>query len=307
LLSAVSRLNERFGINYVVDFLRGSSTTRTEHQHLKTFGVGKDISKEQWKLYVRELLRLQYLKQSEGEYPVLQLTEASHQILKGELPVMLVKSVTVRKEAPSNTQVANRANADLFTILKAVRYQLAKEENVAAFQVFSDATLMEMATYLPLTMSDLANISGFGNLKLVKYGSLFLDPIIDYCQANQLTTKMGSKAPRRQRTLSIANKLTDTKRISLQLFRQGKDMDEIAAERELKRSTIEEHLGHFVFSGEIGIHEIVNRDKLAAITRAIEENKNSLAISPVKQKLGDGYSYGEITAVMNYLRRMNEG
>jgi len=141
---------------------------------------------------------------------------------------------------------------------------------------------------------------------LVKYGSLFLDPIIDYCRANQLTSKMNSKAPKRQRTAAITNRSTETKRHSLQLFREGKDISEIAAARELKRSTIEDHLGHFVFTGEININEIVSRDKLATITKAIEENTNSLAIGPVKQKLGEAYSYGEITAVMNYLRRMGE-
>ncbi|MEP7145163.1 MAG: DNA helicase RecQ [Ferruginibacter sp.] len=307
LLSAVSRLNGRFGINYVVDFLRGSSTTRMEHKSLKTFGIGKDIDREQWKQYTRELLRLQYLQQSEGEYPVLQLNETSVRILKGELIVMIVKSVTARKEARVNTQTTNLVHGDLFKTLKTIRYELAKEENVAAFQVFSDATLVEMATYLPLTMTSLANISGFGNLKLVKYGSLFLDPIIDYCRANQLITRMESKAPKRQRLLNISTKPTETKRLSLQLFKTGKDINEIAAVRELKRSTIEEHLGHFIFTGEIGIHEIVNKEKLAAITKAIDENKNSLSIAPVKQKLGDGYSYGEITAVMNYLKRMGEG
>ena len=307
LLSAVARLNGRFGINYVIDFLRGSSTTKTEHQSLKTFGIGKDIGKDQWKQYVRELLHLKYLQQSEGEYPVLQLNETSLRILKGEMPVRLVKSVTVRKGMPINMEGTNLVNADLFKILKAIRYELAKEENVAAFQVFSDATLVEMATFLPLTTTDLANISGFGNLKLVKYGSLFLDPIIDYCRANQLTTKMGSKAPKRLRMVSVGSKSTETKLMSLQLFQQGKDIDQIAAERELKRGTIEEHLGHFVFTGEIDIHQIVSKDKLETITQAIVENKNSLAIAPVKQKLGDAYSYGEIIAVMNYLRRMREG
>ena len=81
------------------------------------------------------MLRLQYLQQSEGEYPVLQLNETSMRILKGEMRVMLVKSVETRKEAPLNTQSTSGVEADLFKILKAVRYQLAKE-NVAAFQVF---------------------------------------------------------------------------------------------------------------------------------------------------------------------------
>ena len=118
---------------------------------------------------------------------------------------------------------------------------------------------------------------------------------------------MESKAVKRQRAYSSSGKLTDTKRLSFDLFRQGKDIDEIAAHRALRRSTIEEHLGHFIFSGEIGIHEIVSRDKLAAITRAIDENKDGLALSPVKQKLGDEYSYGEISAVLNHLKRLSEG
>ena len=306
LLSAVSRLNGRFGINYVIDFLRGSSTTRTEHQSIKTYGIGKDISKDQWKLYVREMLHLEYLQQSVGEFPVLQLNETSMQILKGELQVKLVKSVTEKKEVSVNSQSGEKVNSDLFAILKVVRSQVAREENVPAFMVFSDATLVEMATYLPLTTTDLGNISGFGNLKLVKYGSSFLDPIMDYCRDHQLTTKMGAKAPKRQRSAGVSSKSTDTKRMSLQLFQQGKDVNQICAERELKRSTIEEHLGHFVFTGEINIYEIVPREKVTVIIQAIEQNKNSLAIAPVKQKLGEEYSYGEITAVMNYLRRMGE-
>ena len=306
LLSAVSRLKGKFGINYVIDFLRGSSTTRPEHQSLKTYGIGKEISKDQWKLYLREMLHLKYLQQSEGEYPVLQLNEASRQILQGEMKVRLVKSVTERKETPLSNQRNETAHRELFTTLKAIRYQIAKEENVAAFQVFSDATLLEMATYLPITTADLANISGFGNLKIVKYGSLFLDPIIDYCRLNGLATKMEAKAPKKQRAVAVSNKSTETKTISLQLFQLGKDIDQIAAERKLKRSTIEEHLGHFVFTGEININEIVRKDKLPAIIKAIEENKNSLAIGPVKKTLGEAYSYGEISAVINYLKRMNE-
>jgi ATP-dependent DNA helicase RecQ len=163
-----------------------------------------------------------------------------------------------------------------------------------------------MATYLPLTTSDLSNISGFGNFKLVKYGSLFLDPIIDYCRLNGLTTKMDIKTPKRKRTVAVTNKPTETKNISLKLFKMGKGIDQIAFEREFKRSTIEEHLGHFVFTGEININEIVGKDKLEIIIKAIEDNKNSLGIGPIKKTLGEAYSYGEISAVIFYLKRMSE-
>ena len=306
LLSAVTRLQERFGINYVIDFLRGSSTTKTEHQLIKTFGIGKDISKDQWKMYVKDMLQLGYLLQSDTEYPVLQLNETSRQILKGEMQVMLVKSVSVNREIIQKNSIAEPVNPDLFKKLKAIRYDLSKEENVAAFQIFSDATLVELATYLPLTNTDLAKISGFGDIKLARYGNQFLDAIIDYCRANNLTTKIDSKAPKRQRKNPAVEKLTDTKKQSLQLYQLGRSIAAIALERGLSTGTIEGHLAHFIFSGELNINELVNAEKLKIIADAIEANNNSLAIAPIKQKLGDGYSYGEITAVMNYIRRMSE-
>ena len=306
ILSAVTRLQEKFGINYVIDFLRGSSTTKTEHQSIKTFGIGKDISKDQWKIYVRDMLQLGYLQQSDTEYPVLQLNDTSKKILKGEMKVMLVKSISVNTELVQKNTVAETVNGGLFTKLKAIRYDLAKEENVAAFQVFSDATLVELATYLPLTNSSLAKISGFGAIKLERYGHYFLDAIIDYCRANQLTTKIDSKQPKRHRKNPAVEKTNDTKKQSLQLFQLGRSVDEIAFERGFSTGTVEGHLAHFIFSGELKINEMVSAEKLKIITHAIEENNNSMAIAPIKQKLGEGYSYGEITAVMNYIRRMTE-
>ena len=306
LLSAVTRLQERFGINYVIDFLRGSSTTKAEDQLIKTFGIGKDIRKDQWKIYVRDMLQLGYLQQSDTEYPVLQLNDTSKKILKGEMKVMLVKSITVNKDLVQKNTVAEAVNTGLFAKLKAIRYDLAKEENVAAFQVFSDATLVELATYLPLTNSSLAKISGFGAIKLERYGHYFLDTIIDYCGANHLATKIDSKQPKRQRKNPAVEKTNDTKKHTLQLFQLGRSVDEIAFERGLSTGTVEGHLAHFIFSGELKINETVSAEKVKIITTAIEENNNSLAIAPIKKKLGEGYSYGEITAVMNYIRRMTE-
>jgi ATP-dependent DNA helicase RecQ len=92
-LSAVARLNERFGANYVVDFLKGSRSEklRPEHKELKTYGVGADISKEDWMQYLKDLLAQNYLKKSEGDYPILQLTEKSPGVLRGKEKVQLIK------------------------------------------------------------------------------------------------------------------------------------------------------------------------------------------------------------------------
>jgi ATP-dependent DNA helicase RecQ len=304
-LSAVSRLQQKFGMNYVIDFLRGSSTTKTEHQSIKTYGIGKDISKERWKLIGKEMLQLQYLQQSEGTYAVLQLNEISKQILRGDLKVSLTKSISITESTVEKYAMPEMVCHDLFKELKAVRYNLAREENVAAFQIFSDATLMELATYLPLTSSDISKISGFGDIKLAKYGNAFLDVIIDYCVSNNLKTKIHSKATKRQKKSVTPNKTNDTQKATLQLFKLGRSVGEIASQRNLSTTTIETHLTQFVFTGDIQINELVHKEKIQPIIEAVTKN-NLLDLSSAKKILGDNFSFGEIKAVMTYMRRMNE-
>jgi ATP-dependent DNA helicase RecQ len=306
-LSAVSRLNERFGVNYVIDFLRGSSTVRPEHQNLKTYGIGKDISKDQWKQYARELLQMKAVKQSDTEFPVLQLTERSRKILKGEEQIKLIKAVTTKAEQPAAMKMQNEIPAydDLFRELKSVTHDLANKERVAAYMIFSEATLLELATYLPLTMTDIAKISGFGDIKLAKYGSLFLDHIITYCRKNNLSTRIDLKEIKRVRKAAPKERATDTKKQSLDLFLNDKTVSEIAFERKLSQQTIETHLTYYIGTGELAVTKLVALEKIQTIVDAIENSK-STALTPIKEKLGSDYSFTEIKAVMSYLEWMNE-
>ena len=197
ILSAVSRLQERFGVNYIIDFLRGSSTIKEEHQQLKTYGIGKNINKEKWKMYIKELLQLGLVQQSDGEYPVLKLNEKSLQILKNETKVFLVESVADKKELIEKSREAATIHPELFNQLRQLRYEIANKENVPAYIIFSDATLNELCSYLPLTENDLAKISGFGDLKLAKYGAPFLLLIKKYCAENNLTTQIHNKTQKK--------------------------------------------------------------------------------------------------------------
>lgn len=303
ILSAVSRLQERFGVNYVIDFLRGSSTVREEHQHLKTFGTGRNIPKEQFKKYISELLHLKYLQQSEGEFPVLKLNEKSWKILKGELKVDLIQAVREKKDRVLKVTENVSVQSRLLQQLKQIRYDLATKENVPAYIIFSDTTLVELASYLPITETDIAKISGFGDVKLAKYGKTFLTVIQSYCLENKLSSKMHAKIHHRQK--SVKENPGESRRVSLQMFRQGKSIREIATIRKFVDSTIEGHLASFIQTGEINIHELMSETRVMEILEVVKEVGGNAAL-PVKEKLGEDYSYGEIRAVMNYHQWIQE-
>ncbi len=301
-LSAVYRTEQRFGLSYLVDFLRGSQaqSIRDEHKNLKTYGIGADISKDHWFEYFKDLIAQGYLAQTEGTYPVVVLTEKSMDVLSGTTPVELRKA-TVR-EAKKAKLVANVSLPyiqDLFDELRHVRTALARGENVPPYVVFSDVTLVEMATYLPQADWELRKISGVGDLKFEKYGADFLRVVKEYSVKNGLVSRIDLKSPKRERsrTKRDANG-KDTYRISLEMFRDGLAVPDIARERGVQPSTIEGHLARFVATGEIRLDELVPLHKVEPIRTAVLKFNDSGALSPIKEFLGEDYSYGEIRAVI---------
>ena len=196
-LSAVARLESRYGLTYVVDFLRGSKSEKIHEHHkiIKTYGIGNDISKEDWFRYFKDLISFNYLKQAGSEYPVLMLTEKSRDVLSGKEKVFLVKTATKTEVALSDKAYEK----GLFARLKIARTELAQKENVPAYLVFSDATLLELATYLPQTLEEMRKISGFGDVKLARYGKIFLEAVLEYCSSRKLVSKISEKVPKRER------------------------------------------------------------------------------------------------------------
>jgi ATP-dependent DNA helicase RecQ len=304
-LSAVSRLKERFGSSYVIDFLRGSRSEkiREEHKQLKTYGVGADISKPDWQRYLRELTAFGYLQVSDGEYPVLKLTALSDAVLKGQHKVELIESQTVEER---HDYTPPPYEAGLLNELKLVRRDIALHENVPPYIILSDSTLVEMATYLPQSMDELRLVSGFGDVKLARYGREFLLPVKAYCAKNGLSSIITQKKPKRERKARAerAERPGDTRRETFNLYKSGISITEIAALRNLSPMTIEGHLAHFIEKGELEVTVIVKKEKIPAIQNAVESYGDD-KLSPLKEILGDDYSYGEIKAVIGWMRRKN--
>ncbi len=300
-LSAVARVKERFGANYIIDFLRGSKSEKiwADHKALKTYGAGADISKADWQRYLRELIAQGFLRISEDGYSAIQLTVKSEAVLKGELKVELIASeITEERE-----EEAIPYEAELLAELRKKRQEIAIGENLPAYIILSDATLLEVATYLPQKMDELRLISGFGDVKLAKYGREFLAIINAYSVEKGLSSRITQKAAKRERKAKPKkSKISDTFKVTFDLYKQGKTVPEIANERGLSPTTIEGHLSRFVQTGELDVHEFVNEAKIPAIKNAVESYGSEM-LSPLKEVLGDAYTYGEIKAVIAWMNK----
>ncbi|MBA2379014.1 MAG: DNA helicase RecQ [Blastocatellia bacterium] len=301
-LSAAVRTGQRFGASYLIDLLRGSKSQkmRLEHLTLKTYGVGADISKDDWHVYFRDLIAQSLLKKTAGEYPTLLVTESGNQVLRGERSVQLYKVTHTDSSRSDRTETADY-HKELFEELRQVRFRLAESRGVPPYVIFSDAALIEMATVLPQTDRDFTRISGVGAFKLKNYGPDFLAAIRAYCTTRGITPDPVALRPARRQKQPSNRTGPDTHSQTLTLFRSGLSVDEIAARRGLAVSTIESHLALFIADGRVQVEELVTPEKMALIKNALIDLKVENAIGPVKQHLGDDFSYGEIKAVLAHL------
>ncbi len=290
LLACIGELNQRFGMNHVIDVLIGSKNkkiTAKRHQLLKSHGWGVEYSKSQWQAFAREMIQQGVLSVEGARYPVLTLNRNSREILDGHRAVTLVKpaeEVAVIRQQ-ENTSVETK----LFDRLRMLRKTLADRKNLPPYIIFSDSSLNEMASKLPRTHQEFLDITGVGENKMIKYGDVFLAEIASHIQVKPVQSKSSSKAGQ--------GSLSGTHQETLGLYRQGQTIQKIANTRNLTASTIIAHIEKLVMAGEIdSIDEWVDAQKQQAIKNAISD-VGAEYLSPIKEKLGDDCLYNEIKLV----------
>jgi ATP-dependent DNA helicase RecQ len=290
-------LQEKTGVAYLIDVLWGSSSSRLQpdHKKLELFAAGQNQSKKQWHDMIKEMIQRGYLFQTEGMYPLLKISQKGIDVLSGEDKVMLIQFHT---QAVAEIVAYE---AELLRELKDIRRELATRENVPSYIVLSDASLIELATYLPTNLEDIHKISGFGQLKLQKYGSTFCTCISAYCQKHQLSTRIQYKSPKTKAPITTDRvRDSDTKQFSLKLFKEGNTVEKIAEARKLSISTIEGHLAFYIQHGQLSIYELIDIRKVETIQHEIEKTGGK-ALTPVKVALGDEFSFTEIRYVIAHM------
>lgn len=186
LLSCVLRTHQMFGSGYLIDMLLGKTNERMAqrgHDSLSTFGIGTEHSKKEWQSLTRQLVARGFLYADMDSYGALKMTQHGVDFLK-EKPALQMRleqkkigGSSSRTKTDPLAMLEDEEDQNLFVILRALRMDIAKENDVPPYVVFHDKTLIEMILKKPQSLEEMGMIPGVGRSKLDKYGHIFLDKL----------------------------------------------------------------------------------------------------------------------------------
>jgi len=289
VLSTIYRTEQRFGVNYIIDVLLAKKDDRIQqngHDQLSTFGIGTELSVAEWRTVFRQLVALGYINVDAERHGALRLTEKCRPVLRGEQTLQLrkqSKEEKISKEKSKKSPVRPQ-DMPLWDALRSLRTQLADDSGVPPYVIFHDATLQEMVKKRPLTAADMRYISGVGDQKIKRYGQQFLAEIAKF-PLNEL----------------LNNRLSGTVNETLMLYQQGSSVEQIAAQRESKQSTIYGHLADAIEVGLLDVREVLALDDAQyqeiVLTMESLEDESKGRIKPVYEALDEEYDYGVLKCV----------
>ncbi len=290
VLSAVYRTGQSFGVNHIVDVLTGSETEKVkqfDHHKLSIWNIGKELNKNQWRSVFRQLVARGFLGVDYDRFGVLRLTEQCRPLLRGEETIELredLRKQTGRTKYDKKKSSQYKLDSEehvLWEALRALRSELAKEQDVPPYIIFHDATLMEMVMYRPASKAQMQKISGVGERKLDLYGDEFLAVLND--------NQAGALSEDRQAEESIT------------LFKTGMMVNQVAGMQKLSVNVIYNHLAIGIAKGELSVAEVVElpASEIELIEQEIIESQqsNGKALKPVFEALGGAYDIALIRCV----------
>ena len=303
-LSCVYRCDQRFGMNHIIDVLRGSRKKRIvelNHDQLSTYNIGAERTIDEWRMLCRALLHQGYLDETTDGYSVLKLNASSNQVLKKLIAVEIPVSAKVEKPVTSSTKAANAEltveESSLMSELRALRKRLADEQSVPPYIVFSDASLRQMSQNRPQTPEAFAKISGVGSRKLVQYGEVFTQAIRNFCQENGLEERSAEIAVAVTHEPASKSDIATTHLTTYQLYQDGLSLPDIALKRDVRLNTINGHISKLIEAGyEIDIDRLVSSERQSVISGAIAE-VGTHSLRNIREVTGETYDYQEIGLV----------
>lgn len=282
VISCIYRMKRSFGINVIVDVLRGSKNKKILElgfDELSTYGIMNDYSNENLKTFINTLISHGYLDLIKnigynGTFPTVALNDMSTKVLKGEIEVKFKESIVSK---------SINENDELYERLKLLRYNIAIEEKIAPYMIFGDSVLKEMSQFYTTSKEEMLNISGIGEIKYEKYGHKFIEIINTYILEKNINKEMKINELTNKNNEEFLYIRTDK-----ELYKQLKDIRNEYAQKEntlayriLSNNTLKEISGRYPINEDqlsdiSGVGPVkVNRygeDILSIVKKYIEEN-----------------------------------
>lgn len=291
-LSAIYRTGEKEGARMIIDILRGSKKQEivaAGYDKIKTHGAGQEIPAFDWERYIMQMLNIGLLELAYDENLALKVTEFGKTVLYSGQKIELTVLQNLKPEEKPTTNKRTKTispDEELFNRLRAVRSKLAKDENVPAYVIFSDATLKEMAHEKPITSSDLLSVGGVGEHKLDKYGSYFLNAIVDF-NPNESAKAKGS-----------------TYKDTLALLNQNVAVAQIAKTRNLELTTVYSHIAQLYLSGDLkSLAQYITEEDVVEIKEASLRVGSTKAMKPIFEQLKEQIPYYKIRLALAILEK----
>ncbi|MEG4205471.1 DNA helicase RecQ [Microcoleus sp. Pol7_A1] len=301
-LSCVARCQEKFGMNHIIDVLRGSKSQKVlqyQHHQLSTYGIGKDRSADEWKKLSRTLLNQGCLDEKTDGFPILKLNEKSWEIMKRQRTVEI--AIEPQREVQGKVRSLAVESEGLFTILRTLRKQIADEQFVPPYVVFADKSLRDMAEKRPQNLTEFEDVYGVGSNKRDKYGKVFLEAIRSFCQEQGLPT--GAASSDVANLPNLSNVASYSQMQTWELYRQGLTVQGIANARGMSPNTISGHLIELMEMGrEVDINLLVEPERQQAIVYAIEVMGDE-KMRAIYEFLEERYTFEEIKFVRAWWRQ----
>jgi ATP-dependent DNA helicase RecQ len=298
LLSCVLRIRQAgsfsVGLNHVAEVLTGGLSERVQrwsHDRIKTHGVGRAMPRPYWVDLGRQLLREGLLAASDDKFPTVSVTQKGIDVLKSRATVMLTRPMAESKFSTKSRTGEIPCDTGLFEQLRFLRKELADARNIPPYVIFSDVTLKHFSRDYPQNKETFQQMPGVGEKKCQDYGEVFLQVILDWLGENPRLEFAPLTPPRQKKPEET---LSDSAHQTLELWRTGKSIKEIATLRGFADSTIESHLAQAVESGEAinprRLYTEAEEHEMQAAFNGYDEP----SLKPVFEQLNGRISYGKL-------------
>jgi ATP-dependent DNA helicase RecQ len=315
-LGTVHRTGEIFGSSHIIDVLCGSRSQRVlryHHDRLPTYDAGKEHSPTEWRHLAEAFIR-QGLLEQDMEHGSLRLTAQGRAVFDGARVMVPVEERRPEVQAAAEGAAQAAHDPALFELLRALRRELADAADLPPYVVFSDRSLVEMATYYPQSPQRLLDMHGVGQRKLTAYGDRFLEVIRTYCSGKGYAERVKrGEASARQHTLTNPDEERRPRwREVGEAFAAGQTVEELMALYNVKQSTVAAHLGQYIRSGGT-----LDPARILAMSKLSKEEQERVLklmtelgperLSPIFEVLGGAISYEALHVMRTYYSSASQG